>query len=227
MLLALGASPIMAHAKQELADIVKIANSLVINIGTLDETWIAAIDLAQQAALQKKIPIVFDPVGAGASHYRTQTSKNILQSGINILRGNPSEIMSLVDDDIKTKGVDANHQSNDAINAAKKLAEKYQITVVISGQTDIIIDQNRHECISFGTPLFTKVTGMGCSATALIAAFAAINPDYFLAATHAMTTLTLAGEIAAINCKGPASFYNNLIDALYSLQKEDLIRDFF
>lgn len=221
LLLAVGAAPIMAHAQPELAYIIAIANALVINIGTLDENWVAAIDLAQKLALQRKIPIIFDPVGAGASRYRTEIATHILNCGVKILRGNPSEIMALVQDDIQTKGVDSIHHSHDAISAAQLLSIKYKITVVISGQTDIIIDQNRLTTVPYGTSLFTKVTGMGCSATAIIAAFAAINQDYFLASAHAMVTFTLAGQIAALNSKGPASFYNNLIDTLYTMGEYD------
>lgn len=217
MLLAIGASPIMAHAHEELADILSIANSLVINMGTLDSAWVTACDIAQQTAHEKKVPIIFDPVGAGASQFRTHTAKKILQRGVSILRGNASEIMTLVDDYIKTKGVDSRHKTEDAISAAKSLSKKYQCTVVISGETDIIIKEDNEAFIHFGTPMFTKVTGMGCSATAIIGAFAAINPDPFLAATNAVAIFTIAGEMAAANANGPASFYNNLIDTLYSL----------
>jgi hydroxyethylthiazole kinase len=222
ILLSLGASPMMAHAKQELADMTALANSLVINIGTLDETWVHAIDYGQREALKQAIPIIFDPVGAGASQYRTKVAKTILNNGIHILRANPSEILALVNNNIKTKGVDTAHQSNEAIDAAKSLSEQYQCIIIISGKTDIIIDKNNIAFIPYGTPLFTKVTGMGCSATAVIGAFAAINNNYFLAAIHAMTIFTLAGQLAAKQCQGPASFFNVLVDSLFSLKKGEV-----
>ncbi len=221
VLLALGASPIMAHAANELLEISKLASALVINIGTLDDSWINAITTAQKNSLQKKIPVVFDPVGAGATSYRTDTAKKILNSGVDILRGNASEIMALVDTKIVTKGVDSQHQSETAIGAARALAEKYHCTVVISGATDIVVDPYREIYITHGTPLFTKVTGMGCSATALIGAFAAVNADYFLAATHAMSAFTIAGEIAAKKANGPGSFHIALLDALFLLKEPD------
>jgi hydroxyethylthiazole kinase len=222
LLLAIGASPIMAHAKEELSEIIQIAQALVINIGTLDEEWINAIEKAQFAALQQRIPIIFDPVGAGASHYRTSTAKQILKRGINILRGNATEILSLTDATINTKGIDSQHTSKEALIAGKQLAQQYHCTVVISGRVDVIIDQDQEVHIPYGTPLFTKVTGMGCGATAIIGAFAAVNKNYFKAAIHAMTLYTLAGELAAANAKGPGTFATALLDALFSLNTESL-----
>jgi len=218
VLLALGASPIMAHAKEELADIIAIANSFVINMGTLDETWVQASEIGQREALRQGIPIIFDPVGVGASQYRTRIAKKILNDGVQILRGNPSEILALLRDDIKTKGVDSYYQSNEAIDAAKILADTYQCIVVISGETDVIIGRNSEAFVPYGSSLFTHVTGMGCAATAVIGAFAAMNNDCFHAATHAMTIFTLAGQIAATQSHGPASFYTRLIDTLFSLK---------
>jgi hydroxyethylthiazole kinase len=222
-LLALGASPIMAHAKEELADIVALANALVINMGTLDETWVQAAQYGQQQALRRGIPIIFDPVGAGASSYRTKAAKRILDNGIDVLRANASEILALVKDNIKTKGVDSTYQSEEAMEAAAILSNQYQCTIIISGKIDVIIQGHQQARIPYGTPLFTHVTGMGCSATAVIAAFSAINHDYFHAAKHAMTLFTLAGQLAATRCQGPGSFYTTFVDALYALKKDDII----
>lgn len=221
VLLAIGASPIMAHAKEELIDIVNIANALVINIGTLDENWVQAFDLAQTQARKRKIPIVFDPVGAGASHYRTIVAKRIINNGVDIIRGNPSEIMALVNEEHKAKGVDATHESNAAIDSAKILANEYHCTVVISGESDVIVDSTRITYNKHGTPLFTKVTGTGCAATAMIAAFAAVNSDYFNAASHAMMIYTKAGESAATLAQGPGSFSHKLIDILFHFEEYD------
>jgi hydroxyethylthiazole kinase len=222
VLLALGASPIMAHAKNELAHIVGLANALIINIGTLDENWIESIQMAQQQALARKIPIVFDPVGAGATPYRTQIAKTILNDGVSIIRGNASEIMSLVDNKIITNGVDAQHTSDNALDAAVFLSKTYRCTVIISGKTDIVISLNQQAFIDHGTPLFTKVTGMGCAVTAVVGAFAVINPNYFLAASHAMAIFGRAGEMAASQSIGCGSFYPRLLDALSMLTESDL-----
>lgn len=217
VLLAIGASPIMAHARHELIDISQLSQALVINIGTLDEAWISSIETAHQNAIVQKIPIVFDPVGAGASQYRTQTAKNVLARGVNVLRGNASEIIALACDDAKPKGVDAHHDSMDAISAARALSIRYHCVVVVSGAIDIIVDKEKKIFNHHGTSLFTKVTAMGCSVTALIGAFTAINSDYFLAALHAMVAFTMAGEIAATHTRGPGSFYPELLDALSNL----------
>jgi hydroxyethylthiazole kinase len=228
MLLAIGASPLMAHAPEELAEIVAIAQALVINMGTLDQSWTESVKIAQALAIKKNIPIIFDPVGAGASRYRTETAKSILSTGVQILRGNASEIMALVDTEKKagnTKGVDATHDSIDALSAAKILSQQYHCIVVVSGKTDIVVDaaSDRQIFINHGAFLFTKVTGMGCSATALIAAFAAVNPDYFLAAAHAMIVFGRAGEIAEKKSQGCGSFSIALLDALYAFQSSDLV----
>jgi hydroxyethylthiazole kinase len=219
LLLSIGASPIMAHAREELADIVAIANALVINIGTLDNTWVQAIECAQREAMHRHLPIILDPVGAGASGYRTAITQEILHRGVHILRGNPSEIMALTSE-VKPKGVDSRNQSDEAIDAAKILSDNYKCTVVISGKTDVVISNHKTLFIPYGTSLFTKLTGMGCSATALIGAFAAVNQDYFHAATHAMTLFTLAGQLAARKSQGPASFYSELVDGLFQFKKE-------
>ncbi len=222
ILLALGASPLMAHAPEEIPEIEKISGALVLNIGTLDTTWIAAMKMAQKYALQQKIPIILDPVGAGASALRTTTAQTILHAGVQVVRGNGSEIMALANYSAKTKGVETSITSNDAISAAQQLAEKYQCVVVISGADDFIVIPDKIVKLSNGTALFTKVTAMGCGATAVIGAFAAINKDYVAAAIHAMATFAIAGECVAANVNTPGSFYVAFLDKLYSLNNEDL-----
>ncbi len=222
LLLSLGASPIMAHAQEELAEILSLAKALVINIGTLDDYWINSITMAQEIALQTKIPIAFDPVGVGASHYRTETAKKILSRGVQVIRGNASEIMALVDPHIKTKGVDSLQTSESALPSAVRLAKKYHCTVVVSGKIDLIVDQSNYVTLQCGTPLFTKVVGMGCSLTAIIGSFLAVNQDPFLAAVHAMTIFGLTGELAAKTALGPGSFYTQLLDHFYKLEPSSL-----
>ena len=221
-LLALGAAPIMAHAQEELVEIIQLAQALVINIGTPDETWLAAIKQAQRAALKRNIPIVFDPVGAGASRYRTQASLTIIQRGIDVIRGNASEIMALLDTSITTKGVDSTQISSHALASAQTLAEQYRCIVVVSGQIDFIVSATQTIALNYGTPLLTKVVGMGCSLTAMIASFLAINPERLKACVHAMAWMGLVSEYAEKKSTGPGSFYSQLLDSLYSVQKNDL-----
>ena len=223
MLLALGASPIMAHAPEELENIVSIAQSLVLNIGTLDKASLACMAQAQQYANTRQIPIILDPVGAGASTFRTIEAKNILQRGVTVVRGNASEILALYDQKNSTKGVDSTQQSEFALQSAMHLSKQYNCCVVISGQQDIICWNNIVLSVNHGTALLTRVTGMGCSVTALIGAFIAVIPHPALASMYAMATLGLAAEKAERISQGPGSFYPALLDVLYSLQPNDFV----
>lgn len=220
-LLALGASPIMAHSKDEIEDIVKISNALVINIGTLDQAWIASMQYAMETAKLKGIPIILDPVGAGASQFRSESVNKLIQAGTpTIIRGNASEIMSIFSSMYTTKGVDSLHKSEYAIDAAKSIAYKNNCTVVVSGQTDICIKHDHQINIHNGHPIMAKVTGMGCTASALIGAFAAVNKDHFLASIHAMLVMGIVGEIAALKSNGPGSFLIHFCDVLYNIDKK-------
>ncbi len=222
-LLAIGASPVMAHAAEEVTDMVAIASALVINIGTLSPDWVDAMRLAMSAASKKKIPIVFDPVGAGATPYRTNTCKLLLNAvRPTIIRGNASEIMALLNEDIKTKGVDSTMSSVSAQDAAKALAIRYQCVVVVSGEIDVITDGTDVMLVKNGHPMMPKVTGMGCTATALIGAFAAIQPNPLLAATHAMAVMSICGEMAARHSAGPATLQLHIIDSFYNLTRSDI-----
>ncbi|MBD2533769.1 hydroxyethylthiazole kinase [Nostoc flagelliforme FACHB-838] len=222
-LLALGASPVMAHAIEEVEDMVSIARALVINIGTLSETWIEAMQKAMQKAHELKKPIVLDPVGAGATPYRTATAQKLIETiNLTVIRGNASEIYSLVGEDTQTKGVDSTQQSEFAIEAAKSLAQRNKCTVVISGMKDLIVNADQVIQIENGHPLMAKVTGMGCTATALIGAFLAVNTDAFIASAHATAVIGIAGEIAAHQATGPGSLQIHFLDALYKLKKEDI-----
>lgn len=223
-LLAIGASPVMAHAPEEVEEMVGIASSLVINIGTLSREWIEAMKIAMQAAVQKGIPIIFDPVGSGATTYRTKTCRELLGLSLpTVIRGNASEIMSLVDTSIQTKGVDSNMAVNMAEQVAIGLASHYDCIVVVSGQVDLITDGQQKIYVANGHAMMAKVTGLGCTATALIGAFAAINSDYFSAAAHAMAIMGISGEIAAEQALGPASLQLNLIDTLYNINQAQVV----
>ncbi len=220
-LLALGASPVMAHAFEEVADMASIASALVVNIGTLSPDWVEAMEIAMRTAQSKRIPVVFDPVGAGATPYRDRVCQRLLQAASpTIIRGNGSEIMALETKGMRTKGVDSTEASADALASARKLSLQTGAVVVISGPTDYIVQGDQVLENSLGTPLMTRVTGLGCTASALCGAFAAINPSPLAAAHHAMTLMGLCGELALVKTQTPGSFQTAFIDALYSVRPQ-------
>ncbi len=222
-LLSLGASPVMAHAEPEVADMVNIASALVINIGTLSDPWISAMFKAGARAKKRGIPIILDPVGAGATSYRTDNVMELLKaSSPSIIRGNGSEIMALCKEDTVTKGVDSTDASDIAVNFAKKLNQEFGSVVCITGEIDYIISKDSIIKIKNGHDMMPKVTGLGCTASALCGAFAAINSEYSLAAAHAMAIMGIAGEIAAKQSAGPATLQLNFIDTLYQLTKDNI-----
>ena len=222
-LLSIGASPVMAHWKDEMEEMTAIAGALVINIGTLDTEWIEGMKAAGLAASRRGTPIVLDPVGAGATSQRTNAAWEIINlCHPTIIRGNGSEIMALVDANVKSKGVDSSASSDDALSAAMKLAADTGAVVVISGETDYITNGTDVFTVEGGNPIMTSVTGMGCTATALVGAFAAVESDPMVAATAAMAVMSLAGERAAVNARGNGSMQMHFLDELYNLTSETL-----
>ncbi len=217
-LLALGASPLMAHAPEELEDMVAIAGALVINLGTLSAPWVESMRRAQGLALKRGIPVVLDPVGVGASRYRTDTAQALLRGGPpTVIRGNASEIKALAGGAGATKGVDATDPAEAAVEAALDLAGRHHCVVVVSGATDYIVQQGRVAYVQNGHPRMAKVTGMGCLATTYVAAFAAAAADPFIAAESAMAVMGIAGELAAGRSAGPGSFWSAFLDAVDGL----------
>ncbi|MDH6535009.1 hydroxyethylthiazole kinase [Parabacteroides sp. 52] len=222
-LLAIGASPVMAHAVEEVADMVKIASAVVLNIGTLNEEWVEAMLIAGQTALVNNKPLIFDPVGAGATPYRNNVCRQIIERcKPDIIRGNASEIMALCHVHTQTKGVDSTDSSHAALDSAKQLARQTGAVVVISGQTDYITDGEQVETVQNGNTMMACVTGMGCTATAVVAAFAAVNKNMLEAATHGMALMGIAGEIAAARSAGNGSLQLHFLDELYSMQIETI-----
>ncbi len=223
-LLAAGASPIMAHAKSEIREMINIAHSLVINIGTLDEYWAESMLMAAETANAIHKPWVLDPVGAGATSFRDQILHQLLLYHPTVIRGNASEIIALAKiNTTATKGVDSTAQSDEAIDAGQILADQYNTIVCISGETDIILSTQHQFFIKNGHPLMTKVTGLGCSATALIGAFIGIVEDKAIAAASAMGLLGIAGELAAKESQGPGSLQMFLIDKLYNITEQEFM----
>ena len=222
-LLAIGASPVMAHAVEEVTDMVAIASALVINIGTLNPLWVEGMINAGIAATEKGIPVVFDPVGVGATPYRNEVAVQIIEKcKPKIIRGNASEIMALTKENVATKGVDSTVAANTAVDAAKSLANETGAVVVISGAEDFITDGEQVVTIKNGSPLMPKVTGMGCTASAVLGAFAAVNKNTLQAAAHGMAVMSICGEIAAKKSAGPGSLQMHFIDTLYNLNDKDI-----
>lgn len=222
-LLAIGASPVMAHAVEEAEDMARIAQALVINIGTLSTRWVESMFLAGRVARERGIGIVLDPVGCGATAYRTRTAQDLLRElRPTVIRGNASEIRALARSGGNTKGVDSRNAPDDVAADARDLALSANCVVSVSGAVDLITDGSREGRVANGHAMMPRVTGMGCTASALSGAFLAVNSDGFAAATHAMGVMGIAGEIAGSGSAGPGSFQLNFLDALYQLDQARL-----
>lgn len=215
-LLAIGTSPIMSEDKSELIDLMHIAHCVNLNIGTLHHSF---SELAFEAAILSQElckPLVLDPVGAGSSKARTNLAYKLAPYAT-IIRGNTSEIIALSGLDNTTLGVESSHHdTNDARQSGRLLIEKYNNIIVISGKTDLILSNDSSFYNSYGNPIMTKITGMGCVLNAMIAAFASVNNDYSLASYLAVTFYTLCAEQAINEASTPAKFKNEFIDSLYA-----------
>ena len=226
ILLAAGASPVMAHAENEVEEMVSFARALVLNIGTLTDDWVAAMIKAGKKATGLGIPVILDPVGAGATTLRTKAAQQILaETRVSVVRGNASEILALAGGSANTRGVDANDSVESATEQAVRLARELAVPVAITGPQDFITDGERIIRVSNGHHLMSAITGTGCGATAIIGAFAGVDPDPVSAAATALAYYGLAGERAAEGAVGPGSFMVRFLDALYQLTPEELERD--
>ncbi len=219
-LLAIGASPVMAHASEEMEEMVSISSSLVLNIGTLSNKWIESMHIAGKIAKKKGKPIVLDPVGAGATFLRTSTAHTIMDEvRPDIIRGNASEILAVAKSAVSTKGVESTLNPEDVIEVGKELATKTGSVISISGETDYITDGKTVYKVTEGHQLMRRVTGTGCAASVLTAAFASVNKDYLTAATCAMMAMGKAAVQAGKEASSPGTFNYKFIDALYNLGK--------
>ncbi len=214
-LLALGASPVMAHAAEEVEEMASLSGALVINIGTLSGPWVDAMALASRAAVEHSVPIVLDPVGAGATRFRTETARRLLEEfPVAVLRGNGSEVLALAGAGGQTRGVDSVHGADDAHAAAVDLARKFGTVAAVTGVEDFVTDGERSIRIANGHPLMGRITGTGCTASAIAGAFCAVEPDSLIAAASALTVLGIAGELAARSNPRPGTFQYLLLDGL-------------
>jgi len=217
--LAIGASPVMADDIDEVEEIVSISSALVINMGTLNQRTIRSMIMAGKKANELNIPVVFDPVGVGASKLRNKTAEEILsQVEVDVIRGNISEISYIAGVKATTKGVDAGivDEKYKAVDIAKTVSNNYSCVVGITGEIDVISDGRRLTKIANGHKLLSKVTGTGCMTSALIASFCGVTGDYYAAAVAGIATMGISGEIAfeKAGIMGTGSFHISIIDSL-------------
>ena len=222
--LALGALPVMAHAREEVEEMVGLASALVLNIGTLSEHWIEAMLLAGRAASARGIPVVLDPVGAGATAYRTRTARRILDEvGVTVLRGNEGEVATLVGTEAEVRGVESMTTGLEPAALARDAARQLGLVVSVTGPIDHVSDGERVLDVANGHPLLAAVTGTGCISSALTGCFLAAKPEEPLeAAAEALAALGVAAEDAADGAAGPGTFHARLYDALAALDPETL-----
>lgn len=229
IVLALGGSPVMADDAREVEEMVSIASALVINIGTLNLRTIDSMLLAAKKANQLGIPVVLDPVGAGATALRTNTATRLLREvKLAVLRGNMSEIKVVAGNDAHTRGVDSVDSGSGGIEIASSLAKRLGCTVAITGAQDIVSNGSKTGLIDNGSPLLAKITGTGCMATSLIGCYAGVTTDSYLAACAGLITMGLAGEKAANRLspnEGIGTYKVKLTDGIYQLTAEDIIQD--
>ena len=222
--LALGALPVMAHAVEEVEEMAGIASALVLNIGTLSERWIDAMLLAGGAATARKIPIVLDPVGAGATAYRTATARQLLDAtGVTVLRGNAGEVATLVGAEAEVRGVESMAVGVEPAELAREAARRLGVIASVTGPVDHVSDGERVLAVANGHELLAAVTGTGCMSSALTGCFLAGKPEQPLeAAAEALAAFGVAAEDAAARAEGPGTFHVQLYDALYALDPDTL-----
>jgi hydroxyethylthiazole kinase len=217
--LGFGALPVMAYAIEEVAEMAAIAQALVLNIGTLSSEEIAAMLVAGRAAGDKGIPIVLDPVGAGATRFRTESALTLLRElPITVLRGNRGEIGALVGSG-EVRGVEATG-SEDPHEVAKAARDRFGVTVAVTGPTDVIVGLDRTLLVDNGDPLLGRITGSGCMSTAAIGIFNGIGGDPALQTALALATYGLAAERAAVDAPGPGTFRSRLLDEVAALREK-------
>lgn len=217
-LLAVGASPVMSFSPEEITELTAKCDALYVNIGCLDMQQVETMRKAVIAAGEYGKPWVLDPVGAGISRLRLQTCRELAAlSRPAVIRGNASEILCLSGHQAQVHGIDTAESSMAALDAAKELAAEVQAAVVVSGVTDYIVDVKREVSVSRGHAIMEKVTAMGCTASALVAAFTAVDADYVQAAANAMWLMGTAGECAVVGTAGTGSFAVAFLDKLSTL----------
>lgn len=224
IILSIGASPVMAHAMEEVEEMAGYAGSIVLNIGTLEPDWVNAMVIAGKAANSRGIPVIFDPVGVGATRYRTQAATHILNNvRINLVRGNAAEISALAGYETKIRGVDSLVGIDEVAGKIKEAARRLNSVVAMTGVEDLVCDGDRCFAVSGGDAMFTRVTGTGCAASVACACFASVQSDMVHAAIHALAYYGVAGSEAASRASGPGSFPIHLLDSLANLDRNTIL----
>lgn len=219
-----GASPVMAHAPEEVTEMAGLASALVLNIGTLTAEFIESMKIAARAANARGIPVVLDVCGAGATSFRDHKSFELLKAArIDIIKGNASEIARIAGRDVRTRGVDAASVREDLGDIAQLLAKERECAVVITGKEDIVADPRSMYIVKNGEEMMAHVVGTGCMAASVIGTFAGASPhDVTAAAAAGLSCYEIAAELAVKKSTGPASFKERLLDCVFHLTKEDV-----
>jgi hydroxyethylthiazole kinase len=221
--LALGALPVMAHAPEEVEEMVVLAGALVLNIGTLSRHWVEAMLAAGRAANARGVPVVLDPVGVGATAYRTDTARRILDEvDVAVLRGNAGEVATLVGVAAEVRGVESVGAGAAAAEVAREAARSLGVVAAVTGAVDHVSDGERVAAVANGDPMLATITGTGCMSSAVTGCFLAVAESPFDAAVEALVAFGVAGEDAARDAKGPGSFHVSLYDALAALDPATL-----
>jgi len=222
--LCAGALPVMAHAKEEVAEMAGSADALVLNLGTLWPGQVESMLLAGHRANDRDVPIVMDPVGAGATQLRTDSARLLLDRlSIAVVRGNVAEMAVLVGREAMISGVESRNVGDDPASVARQFAREFGCVAAVTGAVDIVSDGTRVIRVANGHAMMSMVTGTGCMATSVVAAYAAVEEDYLSAAACGLAAYGLAGEIAAERAQGPGTFQVNLFDTLAGLSEEALL----
>ena len=216
--LCIGASPVMAHSRHEVAEMVAMAGALVLNIGTLDTRQVEAMLLAGKSANALDIPVILDPVGAGATKYRTKTSLRLLRElEVAVLKGNGGEVACLAGAGGKVRGVDSAGVGGEPVKIVREYARKLGTTVAMTGAVDVVSDGKRTLLVENGHPLMGCFSGSGCMASSVVGAFAAVGNDRVVSTAAALAAFGVAGERAAARCKTPYAVKLAIFDELYEL----------
>ncbi|MEN3185171.1 MAG: hydroxyethylthiazole kinase [Atribacterota bacterium] len=224
-MLAVGALPVMAYAEEEVEEMVTHAQALVLNIGTLTQEVVRSAILAGKKANALGIPVVFDPVGVGATSFRTASAQAILREvKVAVVRGNAAEIAALLGREARIRGVESSDVLLDPFRLTQEAGKILGTTVAVTGKIDFVSDGERTAIIQNGDFLLTRVTGTGCMATSLCGACVAVERDMFLAASFALGFLGVCAEIAATLSRGPGSFHYTLFDVMYALTEEEFVQ---
>jgi hydroxyethylthiazole kinase len=218
-----GAAPVMAEAPEEVAGMVAAAGALVLNIGTLSAAQVEAMLIAGRRANELGIPVVLDPVGVGATEFRTATAHRLLETlDIAVLKGNAGEIGVLAGTGGSVRGVDSGGVAGDPVETARECARSTGTVVAMTGAIDVVTDGSRVFLVRNGNPAMDRLSGTGCMASSVTAAFVAVADDYAVASAAALAAFGLAGERGAAGARGPYTFRTALFDELAGLSPDDL-----